>query len=140
MGNIYIFVVGACTALQVKVGKVASLFVVRLSTTKTTNILPPTKITLYIYDKTHPEVQPLAIPYTGQCWSVPNQVFNVISTLRPDIYDVLGVVWLESRMTHCPQDKSRRGESKQIEMRTRKQHRRLSRPWSWHKREVLLAG
>ncbi len=38
-------------ALQVKVGKVASfvgkIFVVRASTTKTTNNLPPTKITLY---------------------------------------------------------------------------------------------
>ncbi len=47
VGNI--FVVGACTA--VKVGKVASfvgkIFVVRFSTTKTTNILPHKDYPLY---------------------------------------------------------------------------------------------
>ncbi len=43
-------------------------------------------IILCLLHKTHPEVRPLAIPFTGQCW-LPQQGFqcNFIRILRPDM-------------------------------------------------------
>ncbi len=50
-------------------------------------------LAIRLLHKTHPEVRPLAIPYTGQYSAgCPKQGFNVILHVYYAGYDVLGVV------------------------------------------------
>ncbi len=59
-------------------------------------------LAICLLHKTRPEVRPLAIPYTGQCWlSQTRFQCNFTRVLRPDIdyynYDCLSFIILETR-------------------------------------------